>query len=165
MTPQSASFDWGLIVAEEKDVEPAVMNLTDHMDIEQKEKFRVKLLRYARKSDRALILAVAGLRVIGFYTVIEYDDPPPELPDATTWRLRRFACGTGFRVHPDWRRRGVGASVQLRAEQWAQERGKPGFWLSTRRRDWYIRHFSYEEVGRVTVKGVERSIMAKDFLS
>lgn len=145
-------------------MESAVSSLSGHMDEEQREKFRDKLYRYVRQTGRDLILAVAGKLVIGFYTVIEYDDLPPEFPTSTRMRLSRFACGTGFRVHPDCRRKGVGASLQRRAEQWAQERGKPGFWLSTNRQaDWYRRHFSYEEVGRVMVKGVERNIMAKDF--
>lgn len=164
MSSNSSDFTWHLIIAREAHVEPAVLSLSGHMNEEQREKFRNKLRRYVRKTDRDLILAVAGRWVIGFYTVIEHDDLPKELATSTRVRLSRFACGTGFRVHSDCRRRGVGASLQQRAEQWARERNKPGFWLSTHRQaDWYRKHFGYEKAGRVLVKGVERSIMAKRF--
>jgi len=157
-------LSWILIVAREGHVDSAVSSLSGHMNEGEREKFRDKLRRYVRKTDRDLILAVAGKLVLGFYSVIEYDDLPPEVPAATRKRLQRFACGTGLLVHPDYRQRGIGSELQQRAEQWARERGRAGFWLSTRRHaEWYCRHFSYEEAGRVLVKGVERSIMAKDF--
>lgn len=164
MTSKSSSLNWNVIVAEAEDVEPAAASLSSHMNAEQRKKFEEKLNRYVRKPDRDLILAVRGKVVLGFYTVIEQDDLPDTIPDVARERLVGFACGTGFMVRPDYRRRGVGESLHRRVEQWAKERGKPGFWLSTRRQaEWYRKHFGYEEVGRVVVKEIERTIMAKTF--
>jgi len=164
MSSKSSELNWNLIVAEAGDVNSAVASLSGHMDAEQRKKFEEKLNRYVRKPDRDLILAVSGKMVLGFYTVIDQDDLPDTISDATREHLIGFACGTGFMVRSDYRRRGVGESLQQRVEQWAKERGKPGFWLSTRRQaEWYRKHFGYEEVGRVVVKGIERTIMAKTF--
>lgn len=153
-----------LVIARVDQVESAVSVLSGHMNQEQRAKFRDKLYRYARKPDRDLILAMAVKEILGFYSVIEEDDLPREVPAAVRQRLHSFACGTGLLVHPDYRQRGIGTELQLFAEQWARARGKAGFWLSTRRQaDWYRSHFGYEEAGRVLVKGVERRIMAKGF--
>ena len=160
----SSDFEWHLVIAGEHDIEPAVLGLSEHMNDEQRRKFRDKLNRYVRKEDRDLVLALQGDRVIGFYTVIDYDDLPPEVPAPISDRLYNYACGTGFLVHPDYRRQGIGMSLHERVERWARQRGKPGFWLSTRRQaNWFRKHFGFEEVTRVVVKGIERKIMARDF--
>ncbi len=160
----SSDFEWDLVIAQKHDVEPAVTSLSGHMNGEQRQKFRDKLNRYVHKGDRDLILTLQGNRVLGFYTVIDYDDLPLEVPASIRKRLHDYACGTGFLVHPEYRRRGIGISLHGRVELWARQRGKPGFWLSTRRQaNWFRKHFDFEEVARVIVKGIERKIMAKSF--
>jgi GNAT superfamily N-acetyltransferase len=154
---------WAIVIAVTEDVNLAVSNLSDHMSDEQRDKFRDKLHRYARKPDRDLVLAVAGSLVLGFYTVIERDDLPQGLPVAVKERLQEFACCTGLMVHPDYRRNGIGAALQLRGEEWARSRNRSGLWLSTHRRAaWYRKHFDFKEEGRVLVREIERTIMAKD---
>lgn len=160
----SLDSKWHIVIAQEHDIEAAVSGLSGHMNDEQRRKFRDKLNRYVRKGDRDLVLALQGDRVIGFYTVIDYDDLPPEVPASISVRVRDYACGTGFMVHPDCRRQGIGMSLHERVEHWARQRGKPGFWLSTRRQaNWFHKHFGFDEIARVMVKGIERRIMAKDF--
>ena len=154
---------WSIIIARDEDVELAVSSLSSHMSDQQREKFREKLHRYVRKPDRDLVLAVAEKLVLGFYTVIERDSLPPELPAAVRDRLQSFACCTGLMVHPNHRRKGIGAALQLRGEQWARSRSRSGFWLSTHRQaEWYRRHFGFQEAAKVTVKAIERTLMAKD---
>jgi GNAT superfamily N-acetyltransferase len=155
---------WAILIARDDDVELTVWSLSNHMSAEQREKFRDKLHRYVRKPDRDLVLAVAGNLVLGFYTVIERDDLPQELPVAVKDRLQEFACCTGLMVHPDYRRKGIGAALQLRGEEWARSRNRAGFWLSTRRQaGWYRRHFGFREEGKATVREIERTILAKEF--
>lgn len=162
MTSSLREFGWKVVIAGAADVLGAVQSLSGHMNVEQRERFEDKLNRYVRKADRDLILALDGDEVLGFYTIIEQDDLAPDIPEASRRWLQGFACCTGLLVHPDCRCRGIGASLHRRGEQWARERSKPGLWLSTRRHaDWYRRHFGYDEVGRVLVKGIERTIMAK----
>lgn len=159
-----ADVKWKIVIADESHIEPAVASLSGHMDDGQRRAFRDKLSRYVFKTDRDLALALQGSRILGFYTVIDYDDLPSEVPAAVSNRLHDYACGTGFLVHPDYRRRGIGMSLHQRVERWAGERGKPGFWLSTRRQaEWFHKHFAFDEVARVVVKGIERRIMAKGF--
>lgn len=166
MTANLLQLNWEVIIAGGDDVARIVQSLSGHMDAGQRERFRDKLDRYVRKPDRDLLIAVEAKTVLGFYTVIEHDDLPTTLPLSMRDRLRDFACCTGLLVHPDRRRRGIGASLHRRGEKWAGERGKRGLWLSTRRHaGWYQRHFGYEEVARVMVKGIERTIMAKTFES
>lgn len=164
MTVDLGKSDCNVILAGPADVLETVSSLSEHMDTRQRERFRDKLCRYVCKSDRDLLIAVAGQSVVGFYTIIARAALSPELPEDTRELLRDFACCTGLLVHPDRRRQGIGARLHRRGEQWAGERGKPGLWLSTRRHaDWYRRHFGYEEVGRVLSKGIERTIVAKRF--
>jgi len=165
MPANSLQLGWHVTIAGTKeDVVGTVQSLSGHMDVRQRERFEDKLRRYVRKPDRDLIIAVDGNEILGFYTITEQDDLPPAMPLATHARLKDFACCTGLLVHPERRRQGIGAGLHRRGEQWARERRKSGLWLSTRRHaDWYRRHFGYEEIGRVMVKSIERTIMAKTF--
>jgi len=155
---------WELALATIVDVEPTVAQLSAHMHHQQRATFRDKLDRYVHKPDRDLILALRGGQVLGLVCVIDQAEFPSSLPEQTVERLRNFACSTQLLVHPGLRKQGIGSRLQLRAEQWARERGRAGLWLVTHRMaDWYRRHFGYEEVGRTDVKNAEKIVMAKEF--
>ena len=157
------ALDCELKVATDSDVEPTVARLSDHMNDSQREAFRDKLERYVRKPDRDLILAVQGDQVLGIVCVIDQAEFPSSLPKKIVERLRRFACTTQLLVHPHSRKQGIGKSLQLRAEKWASEHGRAGLWLITHRMAyWYLNHFGYEEVGRISVKNTEKTVMAKE---
>jgi len=150
-------------IAGPEECEPAVEALSGHMSDRQRKRFRDKLERYVRKPDRDLILAFHESEIVGFNCVIEQDEVPLELSPTMALRLETFACGNGLMVLSEFRRRGIGIALQLRAEQWARERRKPGFWLITHRQSaWYARHFGYVEIGRIVIRGVERRVMAKE---
>lgn len=155
---------WELKEASERDVEPTLAQLTEHMNDRQRTAFRVKLQRYVHKPDRQLILAANGGQVFGLVCVIMQ----MELPSNFTYRkadlLRNFAFGSQLLVHPDFRNRGIGGSLHLQSLHWARGRGRAGHWLITRRMaDWYRRQFGYEEFGRLQKKGVEKILMLKEF--
>ena len=103
--------------------------------------------------------------MLGFNCVIDRDAIPEELVDsAQASRLAEFACCNGLLVHPRSRRQGIGADLQLAAENWARQRGRCGIWLITHRRaEWYRKHFGYRDVGRTFVKGVVKTVLAKEF--
>ena len=148
------------------DVEPTVAQLCAHMNDQQRGAFRDKLERYVNKPDRDLIVALQTGEVLGLVCVIDQAESPSSLPEQTVERLRNFACSTQLLVHPELRKQGIGSRLQLRAEQWAKERGRAGLWLVTHRMaDWYRRHFGYEEVGRANEKNTEKIVMAKKFSS
>jgi len=162
--PDSVSSLGQLKVATEEDVETTLCHLAEHMNDEQRTAFRDKLQRYVNKPDRDLILALQGGQVLGLVCVIDQAEFPSSLPEQTVERLRNFACSTQLLVHPGLRKQGIGSRLQLRAEQWARERGRAGLWLVTHRMaHWYRRHFGYEEVGRTDVKNAEKIVMAKEF--
>ena len=155
---------WELELATEEDVETTVVELSDHMNDQQRAVFRDKLERYVRKPDRDLILAVHSGQVAGLVCVIEQAEFPSSLPKQAAERLRNFASSTQLLVHPRLRKQGIGNSLQHQAEKWARERGMGGLWLLTRRMaHWYQRHFGYEEVAKVNVKNTEKSVMSKEF--
>ena len=158
------SFLWELKVATKEDVEATVAQLSDHMNNQQRLTFQNKLERYAQKKDRDLILAVKGDQVLGLVCVIDQAEFPSTLSEQTLERLNNFACSTQLLVHPQQRKQGIGNSLQHRAEQWAIERGRAGFWLVTHRMAyWYGRHFGYEEVAKINVKNTDKSVIAKNF--
>jgi len=162
--PDSVSLSWQLKVATEADVEPTLAHLTEHMNDQQKSAFGDKLVRYVRKPDRDLILAVEAGQVLGLICVIDRAECSSSLPKQTVERLKNFASSTQLLVHPRLRKQGIGNSLQLRAEQWAMGRGSRGLWLVTRQMAyWYRRHFGYEEVARTRVKHTEKIVMAKEF--
>ncbi|MGD8372959.1 MAG: hypothetical protein PVI19_15525, partial [Syntrophobacterales bacterium] len=99
---------WELKVATEADVESILAELSGHMNDQQRELFRDKLERYARKPDRVLILAKQEHLVMGYVCVIEEGEAPPDLTDETAQRLRPLAHGTQLFVHPDFRKQGIG---------------------------------------------------------
>jgi GNAT superfamily N-acetyltransferase len=161
------AFHSGVVlrVAVEADVEPAVLQLSGHMDDGKRRAFRDKLERYVRKPDRDVILAVGGEAVLGFLAMIEEAAPPEGLPVPVADPLRPFASCTGLFVDPFHRRRGIGADLVRRGEQWARERAKPGLWLVTHRAaSWYARHFGYGPVATVQAKGVVKTVMARSFI-
>lgn len=164
VAPAGENFDWKIKVATETDVDPAVKQLSDHMNDRQRAAFKDKLQRYVRKSDRELIVAVRGGQTLGLVCVIEQAQFPPLFPEQKASLLRNFACGTQVLVHPSFRKQGVGGSLLARAEHWAHEQGLTGFWIVTRRKaDWYKTHFGYQEIHRIDDKGVEKILLAKSF--
>lgn len=154
-------LEWRVRPAAEADLPAALVDLTGYMDAAQQAKYERKLTRYTRDPDKELLLAVQGTRAIGFLCVTEYDEVPDTLPPAVAGRLERYACTTSFIVHPDYRRRGVGASLFARALEWGKERRPEGMWLITHRTGpWYHRHFGLEEVGKIDVDGARKTVMA-----
>jgi len=161
---EKAPYSWDLKVAAGADVEPALEQLTDHLNDQQRQAFRDKLKRYVQKPDRDLILAVRGLQVLGLVCVIHQAEFPPGFSEKNTDYLRDFASGTQLLVHPSFRRRGIGGSLLSHAEAWARKRGLAGFWIITHRMaGWYERNFGYEQIARIEVKGVGKFLMAKKF--
>jgi hypothetical protein len=82
-------------VATATDVEPAVEQLSDHMNAQQRAAFRDKLERYVHKPDRDLILAVHGGQVLGLVCVIDQAEFPSSLPKKAFERLRNFELNSG----------------------------------------------------------------------
>jgi GNAT superfamily N-acetyltransferase len=153
---------WELKVASERDVQPTVEQLTDHMSDRQRHAFRAKIQRYIQKPDRDLILAVRGLQVLGLVCVIDQAGLPPGLSVENMDYLKNFACGTQLLVHPSFRRKGIGSSLHTHAESWARNRGLPGYWFITHRMaHWYEKDFGYLEIASIEVEGVEKIVMAK----
>lgn len=160
----SVDITWELKVAIEEDVNPAVDELSAHMNNRQRAAFRDKLQRYVRKPDRVLIVAVAKGRIVGLVSVIEQAPFPPGFPEQQASHLRNFACGTQILVHPSYRKQGIGGSLLMRAERWAQEHGLKGFWHVTHRKaEWYKTSFGYRGIAQLDDKGAEKLLMAKSF--
>jgi GNAT superfamily N-acetyltransferase len=158
------NFTWETKSATEKDVQPTVEQLTDHMNDKQRQAFRDKIQRYVQKPDRDLILAVRGLQVLGLVCVIEQAELPPGLSIENMDYLKNFAYGTQLLVHPSFRGRGIGSSLHTHAESWARRRGLAGYWHITHRMaHWYEKDFGYQEIARIEVKGVKKIVMAKKF--
>jgi GNAT superfamily N-acetyltransferase len=165
VNPEAAPLRWELKVATEADVNPTLEQLTDYMNDQQRVAFRNKLERYVLKSDRDLILAVKGDQFLGLVCVIDQMEPPSNFHSHKAYHLQNFAFGTQLFVHPSVRQHGIGSSLQLRAEQWARERGRTGHYLITyRKAAWYQRNFGYEEIGRIVAKGIEKIVMSKQFV-
>jgi GNAT superfamily N-acetyltransferase len=161
---ETAIQGWELKIAAEADVEPTLEQLTDHMNDKQRQAFRDKLQRYVQKPDRDLILAVRGGQVLGLVCIIDQGQFPSGLSGQSMAYLSNFAFGTQLLVHPACRRRGIGGSLLTQAESWAQKRGLAGFWIITHRMsDWYERHFGYQQIARIEVRGVGKTLMAKKF--
>jgi GNAT superfamily N-acetyltransferase len=161
---EKAPYSWDLKVATEADVEPALEQLTDHLNDQQRQAFSDKLKRYVQKPDRDLILAVRGLQVLGLVCVINQTEFPTDFSEKNMDYLRDFASGTQLIVHPSCRRQGIGGSLLAHAEAWAHERGLTGFWIVTHRMvDWYERNFGYQQIARIEVKKVAKTVMAKKF--
>ena len=160
----SDDFTWELRIGTSEDVDVAIEQLSDDFDEKEKEKRRRKLRLYARESDRDVILAVNKDRILGYLTIVDYDEPRPDIPEDIAERLKHFAFPSQLHVHPQFRKRGIGSSLMLEAERWARERGKPGLWSITHRNAyWYIRDFAYEELGEVWEKETYKTVIAKEF--
>lgn len=153
-----------LRLATDADVEAILADLCVHMSGQQRDVFGEKLLRYVRKPDRDLMVAIHGGQIVGLVCVVEQAEVPGTFLEEVGERLRRFASCTQLLVHPHLRRQGIGTSLFSRLEDWARDRGREGCWLVTHRMaDWYRNHFDYEELGRIREKGIEKVIMAKKF--
>jgi GNAT superfamily N-acetyltransferase len=155
---------WELKVATEVDVDPAVEELSDHMNDRQRAAFKDKLQRYVRKPGRELIVAVQREQTLGLVCVIEQAQFPPCLPEQKASHLRNFACGTQLLVHHSFRKQGIGGSLLARAQRWAHQQGLTGFWIVTHRQaDWYKTHLVYQDIHLMDDKGVEKILLAKSF--
>ncbi len=157
-------FSWELRYGTTADVDAAIEQLSDGMDEKERERRRSKLHLYARESDRDLILAVSKDRILGYLTIVDYDEPRPDIPDHVAERLKDYAFPSQLHVHPNFRKRGIGSSLMLQAERWARERGKPGLWSITHRKAyWYMRDFGYEESGKVWENETYKTVIVKKF--
>jgi GNAT superfamily N-acetyltransferase len=146
------------------DVDPAIEQLSDDLDEKERERRRRKLHLYASESDRDVILAVKKDRILGYLTIVDYDEPRPDISAEIAERLKGLAFPSQLQVHPDFRKRGIGSSLMLQAERWAAERGKPGLWSITHRKAyWYIRDFGYKELGKVWEKETHKTVIVKEF--
>jgi GNAT superfamily N-acetyltransferase len=155
---------WQIRVAGEIDLETTIQQLADHMNHQQRQAFRDKLQRYVQKPDRDLILAVRGVQVLGLVCVIDQAEFPPGLSGQNMDYFRDFASGTQLLVHPSFRRQGIGGSLLTQAEAWARKRGLAGFWVVTHRMaGWYEENFGYQQIARIEVKGIGKTVMAKKF--
>ena len=161
---KSDEFTWELRFGTSQDVDATIEQLSDDMDEQERERRRRKLHLCARELDQELILAVKDGRILGYFCVVAYDEPPSGLAGYKAERLKDFACGTQLQVHPEFRKRGIGTSLFLQAERWARERGKPGFWMITHRKAyWYKRDFGYEELDKVWAKKTYKTVLSKEF--
>ena len=160
----SANRSWNLKIASKEDVEPVLAKLADKMTEQARSNFRIKLQKYVRKPDRDLILAEKNDRILGLACVIMQMDPPPNFIYERVDQLKEYAFNTQLQVHPDHRKQGIGEGLQHQSLLWSKERGRVGHWLITHTMaDWYRRHFGYEEIGRVHMKGVEKVAMILNF--
>jgi GNAT superfamily N-acetyltransferase len=161
---EAAPLSWDLKVAAEADVQPTLEQLTDHMNDQQRQAFRDKLQRYVKKPDRDLILAVRGLQILGLVCVIDQAELPPGPSGQNMDYLRDFASVTQLLVHQAFRRQGIAGSLLTRAEAWARKRNLAGLWVTTHRMaGWYEKNFGYQQIARIEVKRVAKTVMAKKF--
>jgi GNAT superfamily N-acetyltransferase len=161
---ESNRFTWELRYGTTADVDPAIEQLSDDLDEKEREKRRRKLHLYASETDRDVILAVNKDRILGYLTIVDYDEPRPDIPEEISERLRTLAFPSQLQVHPEFRKRGIGSSLMLQAERWARERGKPGLWSITHRKSyWYKRDFGYKELGKVWEKETYKTVIVKEF--
>ena len=155
---------WELRYGASEDVDAAIEQVSDDMDENERARRRQKLHLYARESDRDIILAVNQDRILGYLTIVEYDEPRSDIPDDIAERLKDFAFPSQLQVDPKFRKLGIGSSLMLAAEQWARQRGKPGLWSITHRKAyWYIRDFGYKELGKVWEKKTYKTVIVKEF--
>ncbi|MCF8055033.1 MAG: GNAT family N-acetyltransferase [Desulfocapsa sp.] len=128
--------------------------------------FLDKLQRYAAKSDRALFLAKYQDRIIAFATIIDQAPAPDDSDESTVRLLKTCACGTGLMVLPEFRQRGIAATLVNHWERWAIKNKMQGIWvISHRMADWYQRHFAYSIYGVTMRHGVKKTILLKTFVS
>jgi GNAT superfamily N-acetyltransferase len=161
---KSDEFTWELRYGTSEDVDMAIEQASDDLDEQERERRRRKLHLYARESDRDFILAVNSDRVLGYLTIVDYDEPRPDIPDDIAERLKGLAFPSQLQVDPQFRKRGIGTSLMLEAERWARKRGKPGLWSITHRKTyWYTRDFGYKELGKVWEKETYKTVIVKEF--
>ena len=161
---KSNEFSWELRLGNSEDVDETIGQLSDDLDEKEREKRRRKLNLYTREPDRDVILAVNKDQILGYLTIVEYDEPRPDIPKDVAECLRAFAFPSQLQVHPQFRKRGIGSSLMLQAERWARERGKPGLWSITHRKAyWYKRDFGYEELGKVWENETYKTVIVKEF--
>ena len=154
-------IDWEIRFAKEEVLPQVIEQLTDYMDKKQQTKYQRKLTRYTRDDDKALLIAVDETGAIGFLCVAEYDEVPEELGARLVNELEDYATVTSFIVRPEHRRRGIGMSLFARALEWGKKRKPAGMWLITHRtHPWYHRHFALDEVAKIKVDNVTKTVMA-----
>jgi GNAT superfamily N-acetyltransferase len=169
----SNGFSWTARIAHAKDLPLILEHLCGHMAPKQKRQFGDKLSRYIRKPDRDVLLAAIPEQVLGITLIIEQADIPDTWTPETTaavdiidWKVRldSYSCSTNLLVHPAFRKRGIGSSLIKQWRPWSIQRNRWGIWFDTHRlAGWYITRFDFEHVGQIMVKGVEKSVMAKNF--
>jgi GNAT superfamily N-acetyltransferase len=153
-----------VLTARPADVDRAFYDLSHDMDPNFVHVFLDKLQRYAAKPDRALFLAEYNNRIIAFATIIDQAPAPDESSESTIRLLQTYACGTGLMVLPEFRRRGVAATLIQQWENWALENRLQGIWVVTRQMaDWYQRCFSYSIHGVTMRHGVKKTVLIKTF--
>ena len=147
-----------------QDVEKAYNDLNRDMKPAFVHVFLDKIERYARKPDRALFLVKYRRSFIAFATIIESAPVPEELSREFSAPLIGYACGTGLMVLPEFRKQGVASLLVRQWDHWSREQGLPGIWVVTKNMgSWYRDHFGYMEVGQIFRKGVEKTVLQKQF--
>lgn len=163
-SPPLSSLECTILTACPADVDRAFSDLSRDMNPNFVHVFLDKLQRYAAKSDRALFLAEYQDRIIAFATIIDQAPAPEDADESTARLLQTCACGTGLMVLPEFRRRGVAATLVNHWEKWAIHRKMQGIWVvSHQMADWYQRHFAYSIHGATIRHGVKKTVLLKTF--
>ena len=78
---KASEFSWELRLGNSEDVDETIGQLSDDLDEKEREKRRRKLNLYTREPDRDVILAVNKDQILGYLTIVEYDEPRPDIPN------------------------------------------------------------------------------------
>jgi GNAT superfamily N-acetyltransferase len=103
---------------------------------------RRRVAALVHRADYVTLVACEGEKVVGLagaflHLAIEHDRP--------------FARLTGLVVHESWRRRGIGALLMKRLEEWSRQQGAMAITLTSgnhrREAHDFYRHIGYQETG------------------